>query len=460
MLTSFSLQNFKSFSHRATLPLRGPLTVLIGANAAGKSNLLEALRLLSWLAQGNKLGTIQNAINQGDQVIRGRVPDIFQRGQTRLELGCEVDGVPDEARSLHMALELRDDDLHIVAERIGPEQGVPLYEMDQPAQVQGTQARVAYNNFARGGKKPHIPVSDQTAVFSQLLSPASFQASHKKAQDIIPEICGQYKLILADALFLDPIPARMRGYGFLADKKLLGDGSNLSSVLYSLCKVHLEPENERVRRLLTALDMPKLQQSRRDILDFVKDLPEQNIDSLDFLQGPRNDVMLQLVESFGGQPRAYEAALLSDGTLRVLAIAAAMLSAPEGSLVVIEEIDNGVHPSRARHLLERIQSVAERRHLRVLLSTHNPAMLDALPDSAVPDVVFCYRDPQEGDSRLVRLGDLPDAPELLVQDTLGHLLTSGAVDRFVKTYEGPQARKDKALAWLEALRASDAGAAS
>ena len=46
------------------------------------------------------------------------------------------------------------------------------------------------------------------------------------------------------------------------------------------------------------------------------------------------------VETFGGKPTAYDASLLSDGTLRVLAIAAAMLSAPEGSLVVIEQIDN------------------------------------------------------------------------------------------------------------------------
>jgi ABC-type branched-subunit amino acid transport system ATPase component len=50
-----------------------------------------------------------------------------------------------------------------------------------------------------------------------------------------------------------------------------------------------------------------------------------------------------------------------------------MLSATEGSLVVIEEIDNGVHPNRARHLLSSIREIAEKRKLRVLLSTHNPA---------------------------------------------------------------------------------------
>ena len=118
----------------------------------------------------------------------------------------------------------------------------------------------------------------------------------------------------------------------------------------------------------------------------------------------------------------------------MLAIAAAMLSAPEGSLVVIEEIDNGVHPSRARHLLDSIRSIAERRQLRVPLSTHNPTMLEALPDVAVPDVVFCYQDPASGASKLVRMQEIPDVPELLVQGPLGHLMTSGALRRFVKTH--------------------------
>ena len=47
MLTSFTLERFKSYDKQgATLHL-APLTVLIGANASGKSNVVEALRLLS-----------------------------------------------------------------------------------------------------------------------------------------------------------------------------------------------------------------------------------------------------------------------------------------------------------------------------------------------------------------------------------------------------------------------------
>jgi predicted ATPase len=460
MLTSFHLKNFKSFKQDAVLPLAS-LTVLIGANAAGKSNALEGLRLLSWLAQGNKLSAIQHAVNQADKVVRGRVPDIFQKGETRFTLGCSMDAIPG-ANVLDMELELRGDDLHIVAERMGAGNGTPLYDMDQASKGHSTEAGVAYNNFLRGGNKPHIPVSDQMAVFAQLDSPASFHANHKIAQQQIPKACKLYQDLLSNILFLDPAPSKMRDFSYLADKRLGGDGANLSGVLFRLWHGGAQAEfNHFLEDVGTdqSVDIPRdardLTAERQEILSFIQSLPEQDIQGLSFLRGPRNDVMVQLVESFGGVRREFESALLSDGTLRVLAIAAAMLSAPEGSLVVIEEIDNGVHPSRARHLLERIQNVAERRKLRVLLSTHNPAMLDALPDKAVPDVVFCYRDPVQGDSRLVKLGSLPDAPELLLQDTLGHLMTTGALERFVKTHQGPEARKAKAQAWLATLRATE-----
>ena len=466
MLTSFHLRNFKSFKQDTVLPLAS-LTVLIGANAAGKSNALEGLRFLSWLAQGNKLSAIQHAVNQADKVVRGRVPDIFQKGETKFALGCTMDAIPG-ASELEMELELRADDLHIVAERMGAGNGIPLYDLDQPSKGHSTESGVAYNNFSKGGNKPHIPVSDQMAVFAQLDSPASFHANHKSAQQQIPKACKLYQDILSNVLFLDPAPAKMRDFSFLADKRLGGDGANLSSVLFRLWYGGSQAEFHHALEQMSKnkdadieIDMktPDLSAERTEILSFIQSLPEQDIQGLSFLKGPRSDVMVQLVESFGGVQREFEAALLSDGTLRVLAIAAAMLSAPEGSLVVIEEIDNGVHPSRARHLLERIQTVAERRKLRVLLSTHNPAMLDALPDKAVPDVVFCSRDPVQGDSRLVRLGSLPDAPELLLQDTLGHLMTTGALERFVKTHQGPEARKQKAQAWLASLQTTEHGGA-
>ncbi len=225
----------------------------------------------------------------------------------------------------------------------------------------------------------------------------------------------------------------MRDYSQKSDyKELIESGSNLSGVLFHLWEN--QPENQQI------------------ILNFIQSLPEQAIDGLDFLIGPRDEVMVRLSETFGNTQRYCEAALLSDGTLRVLAIAAAMLSAAAGSLVVIEEIDNGVHPSRAKHLLANIRDIAEQRQLRVLLSTHNPALMDALPDEALGDVVFCYRDPEQGDSRLVRLGDMDEFPRLIFQGSLGKLVTTGVVDRFVKHPQTPEERKQKALEWLAHLQ--------
>jgi hypothetical protein len=257
---------------------------------------------------------------------------------------------------------VRDGELHISHESIAETPAkMPLYELDQPSQGFGTDVGVAYNNFAKGGNKPRITCSDQMAIFVQLDSPAGFGKKHTRSQTEIPAIVQEYQRVLGDILFLDPVPAKMREYSFKTERHLQGDGTNLSSVLYRLW----HDSNHH------SINQPA-------ILDFIQSLPEQEIAGMDFLSGPRDEVMVTLTETFGQINRAYEAALLSDGTLRVLAIATAMLSATEGSLVVIEEIDNGVHPARAQHLFASIRQIADQRNLRVLLSTHNPA-LDEFP---------------------------------------------------------------------------------
>ena len=429
MLSSFTIEGFKSYKEPATLKL-GPLTVLIGANASGKSNAIEALRVLSWIAQGNKLGSIRYAVQEEDREIRGTVQDLGFKKSSCFSLSCQT--TEPEWDRYSIKLERRDDDeLHIAEEQLfGSNGSVPLFKI-VAAEETGGAVRVAYNNFARGGKKPQVTCSDQMAVLVQLQSSARFYASHKKAQNTIPDLATRCQLLLSrNVVFLDPQPASMRGYSFTNERTLNGNGGNLSGVLYNLCgKNGAEDE----------------------LLEFIRALPEQDISSIDFIHTPRGEVMVKLTETFGGRDD-YDATLLSDGTLRVLAVAAAVLSAPESSLVVIEEIDNGVHPSRAQQLLDRLSRVAESRNLRVVISSHNPALLDALPDDSVPNVMFCYRDPETGASRLTRLMDIPDYPDLVAQGAIGHLMTRGVIERFVKTHPGPAERLRRARSWLSELR--------
>jgi len=428
MLKSITISKFKSYKNQH-LPL-APLTLMIGANASGKSNALEAFRFLSWLSQGQKLSVLKHRVDDSEQVLRGQLNDLGYLDSSEFSLGCVTDD--DDWNTFCVSLCTREHELHIVQETItGKASTLPLYQIKQPAQGLNSDVVVAYNNFLSGQHKPTITCTDQRAILTQLESQAAF--AHKKSQSEIPKTVKRFQSLLENTLFLDPVPSLMRGDSF-ADKKLLGDCSNLSGVLYNLW------QDENLQAV---------------IVDFIKSLPEQDITNIEFFKDRRGKISLELVETFGSTERKWSVELLSDGTLRVLAIAAALLSAPTGATVVIEEVDNGVHPSRAKQLLKTMREQATKRNIRLLLSTHNPALMDALPDAALHDVVFCYRDPLEGDSRLIRLADLDDYPGLVSQGPLGELVTNGIVDRFIKSPMTAAKKKQRAMDWLAKMQGSE-----
>jgi predicted ATPase len=435
MLTQITFENFKSYK-AATLPLAA-ITFLIGANASGKSNALEAIRLLSWLAKGSRLDDIEKAIQGGDGIVRGLAKDLFRDEAAAFKLGCHISDAPEGWCDFKIDIHQLAEQLVVEGETVtGKSQNIPLYKVDSKPNQHSDELSVAYNNFTKGKNKPHIPCSNRQAIFYQLETPGRFNKTHKKSQEIIPSVTKSLRETLRDIVFLDPRPALMRSYVYAKDDDIKEDGSNLSAVLYSVCQ--------------------KGETEKQQLLEFIRSLPEQDISDIQFIETERKDVMVRLEESFGAQKRKVDAPLLSDGTLRVLAIAATLLTAKQGALVIIEEIDNGVHPSRAKSLVTQIQALASERQLRVLLTSHNPALLDALPDESLADVICCYRDPKEGDSRLVKLGDLERYSELVAQGPLGQLMTQRVLDKFLKDDSTAEERQQQSLNWLESLKQSTA----
>ncbi|TRT57382.1 MAG: ATP-binding protein [Microcystis aeruginosa Ma_QC_C_20070703_M131] len=433
MLTSLTLRNFKSYQE-ATLSL-APITFLIGANASGKSNALEAIRLLSWLAKGSRLDDIERNIQSGNAIARGQAIDLFSAEKQYFTLGTHIDNAPDGWTDFEIEIGLLSDQLIIIGESVSKaskDQELTLYKIDGDPNSHTDEIRVMYNNFNKGGKKPHIPCSNRQAIFYQLETPSRFQQNHTQSQKIIPAVTKVIRETLRNIVFLDPRPAVMRDYAYAKYDDIKEDGSNLSSVLYAVCQQGETQKNK--------------------LLDFIRSLPEQDITDIRFSITDRNDVMVRLIESFGNKEHQIDAPLLSDGTLRVLAIAATLLSVNSGTFVIIEEIDNGVHPSRADNLVKQIREIALERKLRVLITSHNPALLDAVPDSDIGNVLCCYRDPQAGDSRIVRLADLERFPELIVQGTLGQLMTKQVLDKFLKDKSTAEQRQQNALSWLEQLK--------
>jgi len=433
MINEILIKNFKSYKD-ATLKL-APLTLLVGANASGKSNAIEAIRFLSWLAEGRYLDNILDTIQQDDIAIRGFSRDLIydQACTSTMTLGCSLTNT-EQWKRLEIILDLEEDEVpSILAESVCSDIGsVPLYAGNKE---ESGKIALVYNNFAYDGteKASNFPL---TFASDQMLLPQfEFLLNNTfggQAATSISQITNKFQNALRSIFFFDPNPRDMAGYNFITDSALHSDGSNISSILYRLC------EKDR---------------QKEEILDLIRSLPEQDITDIRFIHTPRHEVMVQLTESFGEKKINRDAPLLSDGTLRILGVAAALLSAAKGSLIVLEEIDNGIHPSRAALLLQNIQRVAVERELHVLLTSHNPALLDSLPDSAIPNVVFCYRDPTIGDSRLIRLEDLNDYPELVAQGPLGQLLTTGIIDRYAKHQRDPAQKRSDAKAWLESLKA-------
>ena len=123
---------------------------------------------------------------------------------------------------------------------------------------------------------------------------------------------------------------------------------------------------------------------------------------------------------------------MSDGTLRYLAIVTALLTRELGSLLVIEEVDNGLHPSRAHCLLDMLKTLGKERNIDVLVTTHNPALLDAAGLAMVPFIVVAHRDDQAGFSRLTQLEDIDQLPKLIAGGSLGTLSSKGRIEAALK----------------------------
>lgn len=431
MIEKFTIKDFKSYKE-ADLHI-APLSILIGANASGKSNALEALRLLNWLSQGQKLSALQYQINEEDQIVRGFINHLPRFGQLSFSFGSRI-RVKKVALDLTLTIGLRSVkdnwELHIDYEECSS--GEWLYRTKHASRDAFTEVKLEFNNFSRGGKKPQLDATDQQVAFTQV-SPASFEPKYKKEAKNILTAAEALEKTLSKIVFLDPNPKLMHGYSFKSDKKLLESGKNISAVLH-----HLIDDNPN---------------NKNEILQFIKSLPEQQIEDISFIQTSRGEVLVQLHEAFKtSDGNEVDAGLLSDGTLRALAIVAALLSAEEGSLVIIEEIDNGIHPNRVKDLMERINELAKRRGLSVLITSHNPTLLNASPKETIANVQFCYRDNQNGCSKITRIQEIKDYPELIAQDELGNLLTRGLIDQYVKDETTIDEKVNKSLEWLKGLK--------
>jgi predicted ATPase len=411
MITELRLENWKSFETDSLFV--DSLSVLIGANASGKSNALDGFALLNRTTSG----TMLTAALQGDSLLgalRGGVEWAALSPGNRFAIGlvCRVSGFHDyeyrlECRVVYNRCEVFSEQLTRLLFRSvknGIRQGRPskihLFWTDLTEEDAPTVKTYLYNE--KGGTTRQLGRAN--TILFQLLG----QSLRREIEEGVAEVISALRGIF----ILDPIPSHMRHYSPLSDR-LESDASNIAGVLAGL----LPEQQKEIEQVITkfASRLPE-----RDILRFYAEKVGKFA----------SDAMLYCEEHWldRSEPHTVDARGMSDGTLRFLAILTALMTRPRGSLLVIEEVDNGLHPSRAGLLLEMLREIGGQQGVDVLVTTHNPALLDAMGTEMVPYITVAHRDPMTGHSVLTLLEDIERLPKLLAQGPIGRLSSQGLIE--------------------------------
>ncbi|CAN0472597.1 unnamed protein product, partial [Phaeothamnion confervicola] len=80
---------------------------------------------------------------------------------------------------------------------------------------------------------------------------------------------------------------------------------------------------------------------------------------------------------------------ISDGRLRVLALIAQCYSAK--SLILLDEIENGIYPGLAEKLIDYVRERARESGKQFWITTHNPLILNYLPDDVATESIYLVR---------------------------------------------------------------------
>ena len=432
MLTKLTLENFKSFQ-KAEIPL-GPFTVLVGTNASGKSNIREALRFLHGIARDFTLAEIF-----GEKWIEGVPVWKGIRGGTR-------EAAFHQEKTFAISLEAKTEKILIKDSSI-PESNlcyrikINVGENGYPPRV--IDERLCFNSnpndFLFDTHPPkNAPKQNNPILISVRLKKAKKGSSLKKFKNdklVLSQIIelfvemlrrseysfiGDFSLVwLYSSLLIQKIKS-MRFFDFSPDAmrrrsipgQPLGDqGENLSSVLYAICS---DPKRKET------------------LLQWVHELTPMDVKDFDFPADETGRILVSLIEENCQKISAYSA---SDGTLRFLAMLAALLSPEPARFYFFEELENGIHPTRLHLLLQLIEQKVSEGNIQVVATTHSPQLLGLLSPQSQEYASLTYRLSGQPDARIKRILDIPEAQELLQKQNLTRLHSIGWLEHAVEFLE-------------------------
>jgi predicted ATPase len=367
MLKRIRLKDFKSFVNEEVEV--APLTLLVGANASGKSNFLDALRFLQGISFDLSLSEVLN----GEPRSRPDAwPGLRGRAEEAARLGTEA----------------------FTLETTWPAPGIAEIQYRITCRT-SPNLRIEEESFREAGEERVI--SREGRVRS-IMKNGDFKVSPGSIYfDEITRLSDPFRRLQ----FLGINPKEMRGYG-RRDELLGEDGKNLSGVLARLCD---DSEEKQV------------------LIDWLTEFCAPEVEGIEFLEVKElGDVMAVFVEKGG---KRISARSISDGTLHFLGTLLALRTAEPGSVILIEEIEAGLHPTRIRLLVEYLEMVTRELEVQVIATTHSPVLLQWLSDESLRNAIVFGRVPDHEGTIMRRLGDLQYFNEVVERAGIEEMFTTG-----------------------------------
>ncbi len=350
LLKKIHITNFLSLRD-VTLPLK-PLTVLVGPNASGKSNVLRAIYRLGEMMVEENLPSakyIQNVTWAGAST--EVAPDTEEKISFEIDISVEgepaiyklVLGARTKNRILQEKLVVGTEEVEVISIKDG--QGrVKDEDNENP-----TPYRSKKLALKSAGDYGHKPITSDLTDFIQGWELYDFQPANIRRGSIFSQIMRDLIVSIEDLETED----------LETELDLHSDGKTLNLIL-SYWHEH---------------DPDRFQAVNDELQNCTGLCLEKNKDNRD------NDLYLQEGAETGFP---YEKPIplhrASDGTLRLIAYAVLLNQATVPSLIAIEEPERNLHPAALNNIAHILEQLAER--TQVIITTHSSQLLDAFsPES-------------------------------------------------------------------------------
>ena len=379
MITYIKIDGFKTFKNFEMY--FSPFTVIVGVNAAGKSNLFDALALLSELASGN---SIQKVLSSQRGELR-ELFTLFDNGKRAKEMSFVVEmlvnpTVTDEwnqsekvsVTRLRYEVALRHvgvDNVEIIRESLSPirkkdDKWASYLPNKTDSHWRPAMKRTRQKPFLSFNFDESVTVSiydnDEGKIDNMTTSGSNLTFISRFSKCDTPHLLAA-RMEMMSWRFLHFNPDDLRTPSFKSESMfdLDSTGKNLAATLNRLKK-----EDEYNLVVISQL-------IRKFIPDYIA------INVKEELDGSRYVLYVK-----DRRHKEFTSRVLSEGTLRIIALCVLAVDNHHSGLLCFEEPENGIHPMRLdvmANLMEQLSSdfmTTELKLRQVIVNTHSPRFVE------------------------------------------------------------------------------------